>query len=264
MEEQGASEDSDPDQRDSEPGSKASARNNDDNVIPENVPETVWVPDFNLGEDVRDERRLEQDRLWSKAIADGRVHLSHREFALQYAPRFQAAIEDFEIVTALVEGMYSTKKSCPLRLLNETVMNFIVQWALPGQAPLVRAICFRREVEKLFASPAFEEYYRSMPNFRVCLRKRPLLEPERKAGAYDVTQCVSKHSLILHEGKLARNGRLLSMTHHQFAFDHIFDERYTNDDLCKEAVEPLLTQALEGNHTTLLCFGQTGTGDSPS
>lgn len=246
-----------------------------------------WV-DFSLGEDIRDDRRLEQDRQWAKAISDGRVHLSHREFALLYGPRFQAAIEDFHVVRLLVQGMYSPKSS--LHKLNELVLNFIVEYAFPGQAPLVSAILSQCQVEHHLASPICQALQEQRQDFLVCVRKRPLLWQEIDMGAYDVTsfpatangmdsyqqyielnrracrreKSESKRkfpqSMRLHEGKLARNGRLLSMTHHHFLFDRVYDATVQTNDICDDVVAPLMVRTLQGQASTMLCFGQTGTG----
>ena len=37
---------------------------------------------------------------------------------------------------------------------------------------------------------------------------------------YDVCRTDTANTVTLHEGKLARNGRQLSMTHRQYALDH--------------------------------------------
>lgn len=261
-----------------------------------------WV-DFSLGEDVRGDRRLEQDRQWAKAISDGRVHLSHREFALLYGPRFQAAIEDFHMVHLLVRGMYSQGSS--LHRLNELVLTFIVEYAFPGQAPLVSAIVAQCETEYRLASPYCQAMQAAQDDFLVCVRKRPLLWQEVDVGAYDVTSIPSHahamdsyhhfvvtnqqqalaavassalnrpnnattadaadtpdfpQTLRLHEGKLARNGRLLSMTHHHMLFDRVYDATVDTNAICDDVVAPLIRRTLAGKASTLLCFGQTGTG----
>lgn len=217
-----------------------------------------WDVNFSLGEDVRDERRLEQDREWAQAISDGRVHLSHREFALLYGQRFKAAMADYYLIQMMVTGLYTP--GCALHRINELLLSFIIEYALPGQGPLVYAIVKRRSVEDLFKTKSFLQSRAEHQHFRVCLRKRPLLSQEVATGAYDVTAVTSQNTMLLHEGKLARNGRLLSMTHHHVAFDHIFDQHTTNSALCADAVEPLVQRALQGHQSTLLCFGQTGTG----
>lgn len=97
--------------------------------------------------------------------------------------------------------------------------------------------------------------------FRICLRKRPMMNYEVAFGAYDVCTVDTRNGLTLHEGRLARNGRQLSMTHHQFVVDRVFDESATNEAVCLDAVEPLVSWAEAGHTSTLLCFGQTGTGE---
>eukprot|EP01033_Poteriospumella_lacustris_P007234 gene7234-5207_t len=265
-----------------------------------------WV-DFSLGEDVRGDRRMEQDRQWAKAISDGRVHLSHREFALLYGPRFQASIEDFHMVHLLVRGMYS--QGSTLHRLNELVLTFIVEYAFPGQAPLVSAIVAQCETEYRLASPYCQAMQAAQDDFLVCVRKRPLLWQEVDVGAYDVTSIPTHahamdsyhhfvtnqqalaaeavavgstepkrpdgtaaaataaasatdfpQTLRLHEGKLARNGRLLSMTHHHMLFDRVYDATVDTNAICDDAVAPLIRRTLAGKASTLLCFGQTGTG----
>jgi kinesin family protein 2/24 len=215
-----------------------------------------WV-NFSLGEDVRDERRLEQDRKWASAVQDGRIHLSHREFALLYGARFLSAIRDHSHVQLLIYGMF--KKKCILSLLNEVLMTIIIEYALPGQGPLIQAIMAMKQAEEAIQNGTLFESLANQ-HFRICLRKRPLMDMEIENGGYDVARVISDHSLILHEGKLARNGRVLSMSHHHFQFDKIFHEHTTNLQVCIDAVEPLLQRAMEGHRSTLLCFGQTGTG----
>jgi ketosteroid isomerase-like protein len=216
-----------------------------------------WV-NFELGEDVRDERRLEQDRQWAQAVADGRVHLSHREFAVLYGPRFTVAIEDYYLIKLLVLGMYSRKSI--LRKIEVEILTIIIEYALPGQATLVRSIVQNMETEKTLNYLLGNVKNDASDAFRICVRKRPLLAFERAQGAYEVTHVSGDHSILLHEGRLARNGRLLSMNHHQFAVDNVYDEKTSNEELCRQVVEPLLSWVERGNNATLLCFGQTGTG----
>ena len=302
-------------------------------VIKQNV-------DFALGEDFRDAKREEQDRLWSQAVADGRVHLSHREFAMEYADRFKQAIRYFHSVRTMIRGMYSppiTSKdndkhtgSFFVHRLNESLLYKIIEFAYPGQCDLVFFIANGRERERFLTTfyqqqhawltrgelnvdnnnvmesssgtanaveddpfismiKKLEQQFSHVQNhqlmihdrlkdgvgdddadneragnrgqpFRLCVRKRPLLAMERQIGAYDVASAVSPHMMLLHEGKMARTGRLLTMTHHLYALDRVFHEFVSNQDICDETVLPLLQWALEGNQSTLLCFGQTGTG----
>lgn len=215
-----------------------------------------WV-NFSLGEDVRDERRQEQDRLWSKAVADGRSHFSHREFALEYGQQFRGAIDNFTIVKLLLDGTYC--KQSLLHKIDEMLVHIIVEYALPGQSALVPAMMYQREMRP-YVTQFFQQKASAEARIRICLRPRPLLMEEQAMGCYDIARIVDAHEVILHEGKLARNGRLLSMTHHRMLFDRVYDPRTSNERICADAIQPLMDWAMEGKRATLLCFGQTGTG----
>lgn len=223
--------------------------------VVQNVPADEWA----LGEDIRNERRLEQDRLWSQAVADGRVHLSHREFALKYGPRFVSAIHDYQIIRWIILEMYSPQSL--FQKLSIELITIISEYAFPGQGPLARAIIAQLQKEK-----ELNDFYHTNENklalspFRICLRKRMLFDWELAEGAYETCFKVTDHSILLHEGKLARNGRLLSMTHHEYSFDRIFDETTNNEEVCQDVVDPLLHWVEQGHDSTLVCFGQTGTG----
>jgi hypothetical protein len=213
-----------------------------------------WV-DFNLGEDVRDERRLEQDQLWADAVVDGRSHISHREFCVEYAAQFRLALEQYTVVELLVDGLYSFPS--PLSRLSYELLHLIVVYALPGQGDLVHALVQRRQL-----ASSLQNSYAIDPtsDVQIYLRKRPLLFYERRRGLYDVLRVLGRQEVIFHEGKLARNGRQLSMTHHRSIFDHIFDQNDGNDVVCERSLRPLLVTVFAGGRGTLLCFGQTGTG----
>ena len=61
---------------------------------------------------------------------------------------------------------------------------------------------------------------------------------------------------------LSRTGKRLNVSHLEFMFDKVWAGTSTQKNVTDEAVEPLLNHALsdEGGHSTLLLFGQTGTG----
>ncbi|RYG58962.1 hypothetical protein EON64_20740, partial [archaeon] len=234
-----------------------------------------WV-NFSLGEDVRDERRQEQDKKWADAVADGRQHFSHREFALEYARQFEESIGMFTLVNMLLHAV-QCKKSIFSKVDIE-IVSIIVEYALPGQAELVTA--WRARCDNLKATLAFflqrrqqallplklkntphtASYERDDGNILLYLRKRPILPFEKQKGCYDCVRVLNTQEVVFHEGKLARNGRLLSMTHHRMLFDRVFSEQEDNAAVCQEVVSRLMEQALAGQKSTLLCFGQTGTG----
>lgn len=215
---------------------------------------------FELGEDVRDETRLRQDREWSGAVADGRGHVSHREMAMLNAPQLCLAISDYLLIDELVSALDS-KESILNKITPET-LRLIVEYAFPGHETLVTSSVIRRKLGPLIdAERAYSNHGNEFP-FRICLRKRPMMPYEHDFGAYDVCSLDTRNGLTLHEGKLARNGRQLTMTHHQFVVDRVYEEEADNATVCLDAVEPLLSWAEAGHSSTLLCFGQTGTGEN--
>ena len=84
---------------------------------------------------------------------------------------------------------------------------------------------------------------------------------EHMEGCYDVCDTsTTPNGLTLHDGKLSRNGRLLHTTHRNYVFDKVFDEHCSNNHVCIDVVEPMIQWIMQGMNSTLLCFGQTGTG----
>ena len=67
-------------------------------------------------------------------------------------------------------------------------------------------------------------------------------------------------SITFHDGRLARNGKRLSMMHSTFQVDKVFGAEANNEQLTESEVAPMLTRANNGGNATLVCFGQTGTG----
>lgn len=241
--------------------------------------ENDFTVDFELGEDVRDESRLKQDANWAKAISDGRTHISHREFSVKHSQEFQKAILDYYTVEELVNSIMNSRNISLFRCITPEVLRLIVDFAFAGQGLLVIGSSMRRNLadcndDLLFIKQKLKEQRRNLMltnsnnsaaafsfTFKICARKRPLLPIEILEGCYDScdSRSISK-GLTLHDGKLARNGRLLHMTHRSYVFDEVFDESVGNFSMCQSTIDPLLQFALSGRNATLLCFGQTGTG----
>jgi len=92
---------------------------------------------------------------------------------------------------------------------------------------------------------------------RVMARKRPLLPQE----AYHCVSTEGKNnSVVVHDGRVHRDGRTLYMSHSRFCLDRIFNEMDDNATVYREAVQPLFQRVLSGGRASLLLFGQTGTG----
>mmetsp|Transcript_86503 Transcript_86503/g.253191 ORF Transcript_86503/g.253191 Transcript_86503/m.253191 type:complete len:629 (-) Transcript_86503:101-1987(-) len=97
--------------------------------------------------------------------------------------------------------------------------------------------------------------------FRVMGRLRPLLPGEREDGAYGALSTEdSNNALVVHDGRVHRDGRTLYMVHSRFCLDRVYGAGETNEAVYADAAQPLLQAALAGDRATLLLFGQTGTG----
>jgi kinesin family protein 2/24 len=219
-----------------------------------------WV-DFDLGEDVRDADRLLQDEKWQNATADGRVHLSHRENTFKHSLEFKQAIRNYYVIT---EDLFRSlsQKSCKFSKLDENMLRLIVDYAFPGGQGLLVEL----ESDRLMANKRLlayiDEYGKEneLP-FRICVRSRPLHHFEMNSGAYNCLYAKPKEStIILHDGRLARNDRSLSMKHSHYVLDRVWNEEATNNDICIDEIEPLVKQIENGNNASLILFGQTGTG----
>jgi hypothetical protein len=256
----------------------------------QNVAEDVG---FTLGEDIRTETRLLQDETWKTAVADGRSHVSNREYSSLHSSEFICAIEDFKTVSFLLAA-YSSRHNI-LRKLNIELLKLIVEYALPGQSPLVMAEAAilnektkrslalnalilsasaegrdrrgerERDREPSMGVDELTENLNGLPNdnsFRICARCRPLLDYEKEGGAYCCVDPSKKSSeIVVHDGRLARNGRQLTMAHKAFPLNRVWDVDASNDEVCQSEVEPLLVRVKQGYSSSLLCFGQTGTNN---
>mmetsp|Transcript_43866 Transcript_43866/g.132778 ORF Transcript_43866/g.132778 Transcript_43866/m.132778 type:complete len:637 (+) Transcript_43866:42-1952(+) len=97
--------------------------------------------------------------------------------------------------------------------------------------------------------------------FRVMARKRPLLPSEREARLYDTLSTEgANNAVVVHDGRVHRDGRTLYMVHSRFCLDRIFGASESNDTVYTDAAQPLLHAAAAGGRATLVLFGQTGTG----
>jgi hypothetical protein len=224
--------------------------------------EWTWV-DFELGENVPNQALDEQ---WKDAVIDGRKHVSNHELALSHAKEFIEGIASFRILECLVDAML--KDVHPLSLLSDNIFRLIIEYALPGQGPLVPFI-----FSKLLNSSMPSKLDSSFLPFRVCVRKRPLFDFEVQRGSYDTVQSNDNHlsgrrreergnnkAITTHDGRLARNGRILTINHRSYSFDRVWDECASNYDVCRDEIAPLVNWAAQGKSASVLCFGQTGTG----
>jgi kinesin family protein 2/24 len=97
----------------------------------------------------------------------------------------------------------------------------------------------------------------------VAVRKRPLLQ-HREGDDYDVLTAASARVLVCHEPKKDVK-ETLTCHHHEFRFDHVFDEDSSTAQIYDEAVAPSLLATLsQAPHSranlTVFAYGQTGSG----
>mmetsp|Transcript_59963 Transcript_59963/g.111186 ORF Transcript_59963/g.111186 Transcript_59963/m.111186 type:complete len:662 (-) Transcript_59963:160-2145(-) len=98
-------------------------------------------------------------------------------------------------------------------------------------------------------------------NFKVMARKRPVQAEEKEIGQYDSVSIEGKNNaVVVHDGRVHRDGRTLYMVHSRYCLDRIFSEVESNARVYTEAAKPLLEAVLKGNRSTFILFGQTGTG----
>ncbi len=177
--------------------------------------------------------------------------MSHREFAVKHASFILKAISNFQCVEELVSSL--SKRRVPPEIQKQ-----ITDYLLRSHSALVYSSLLRREKVRYYSVNS--ETFRD--NFRVYIRKRPLFGFETNEGLYDITDISGGgRCLHVHDGKMARSGRLITMTHKAYIADRVFGDRADEKEFCAEVVGPLLDSAVNNRgNSTLLCFGQTGTG----
>lgn len=93
----------------------------------------------------------------------------------------------------------------------------------------------------------------SMPQkIIVCVRKKPLEDYEK-----DIVQC-QNNNILVHENKKRLD--LSSYMHqHSFFYDHVFNENITNEQIFED-VKGILKHVYSGGNSSIIAYGQTGTG----
>lgn len=94
---------------------------------------------------------------------------------------------------------------------------------------------------------------------QVIIRKRPLNSKEISKGDTDILFKTSSNTLVVREQRLKVD--LTKYTEeHNFAFDGVYTEEVTNQDLYLNAVQPIVHAAFLGAKVTCFAYGQTGSG----
>jgi len=183
-------------------------------------------------------------------VIDGRAHFSIRELNRLHAQRMKDTIREYHIVRTLVIGL--EQPGCPLYGLTKEQLEKIISHYTDHSEPLVQHLHSQRLLCPLG---------RGDSHLRIAVRKRPLLPFELKSGEYDVIDTDhSQSTIVCHDGCLARSGRRLTMNHRFYRFDKIWGQNTDNAQVFNEEVKPLVDWTMAGNNSTVLCYGQTGTG----
>lgn len=95
---------------------------------------------------------------------------------------------------------------------------------------------------------------------RVCVRRRPIFKYELKDHEFDVLTCIGRGRIVVHDARMHVDMKRQFLHHHEFAFDNVFDQHATNQDVYEAAAKPLVTFATAGGYATCLMYGQTGSG----
>ena len=149
------------------------------------------------------------------------------------------------------------------KLLNHEMVRVIFEFAYEGSGPVVTACVYNQYKSEL---RQLQENNDINCPFRICIRKRPIMNWESEMNEYDIvnSNCLLYNPLLnlvaIHNGRLARSGRQLSMTHHHFFVSRYFSEYASNLEVSNSAIEPHIKWAEAGNDSTIMFYGQTGTG----
>lgn len=94
------------------------------------------------------------------------------------------------------------------------------------------------------------------PKVTVCVRKRPI------EASKDVIE-IENNTIIVHNNKLSYslNDILCS---HKFQFDKVYNGESTNNEIFKNSIENMVDYTLNGGCSTVVAYGQTGTGKTHS
>jgi hypothetical protein len=147
-----------------------------------------------------------------------------------------------------------------MKVLNQDIVRRIIEYTYSGHGPLVTAALLNEKTSRI---KFLNDSYDIDSSFKIFVRKRPMLHWELKQNSYDVVNTRSRpNEVVVHDGKLARNGRQLTMSHRHYFVTRCFGPEVNNTEVCLETIEPLMQWVELGNPSTLLCYGQTGTGRS--
>ncbi|KAJ1649459.1 hypothetical protein IWQ61_009465 [Dispira simplex] len=94
---------------------------------------------------------------------------------------------------------------------------------------------------------------------RVCVRKRPLSSREQNRKESDIVHILTRRHLVVNEPKV-KVDMTKYIEEHNFAFDEVFDDATSNQELYRRTAMPLVEYIFHGGKATCFAYGQTGSG----
>jgi len=97
----------------------------------------------------------------------------------------------------------------------------------------------------------------------VYVRKRPFFDKEKEKGEYDVVNCSlsnSQQEICVSNCLFKADLKTPYIMHNRFTFDHVFNERATNQQVYDSTALGLVKHSLGGGLACMFMFGQTGSG----
>lgn len=95
----------------------------------------------------------------------------------------------------------------------------------------------------------------------VYARKRPLFEPEKKRGEYDVVSVKNRSVAVVHNCQMHADLKRMFVKHCAYDLSGgVFDETAQEHEVYARAAAPLVLQSLQGGVAALFMYGQTGSG----
>lgn len=100
-------------------------------------------------------------------------------------------------------------------------------------------------------------------NFSVCVRVRPLIEREIRAGEEEVIQISDESKIItILEPMISSTVDATAYAKHSFTFDQVFGPDISQSQVYNQQCRPIIDSVFRGFNATILAYGQTGTGKS--
>lgn len=185
-------------------------------------------------------------------MSEVRALANAREARLLLGGEFRNAITDFQLCTIQLRLLHKMLLNAPIPF-NEMALR-ILAFLYPSSLARGALATWLQEAENVRAGAL--AYVGKMKLF---VRIRPLMPQEHERNEY-VCTTGDAQGIVVHDGRIAKDGRSLYMVHRRFLC-RTFDADTQTHAVYDTAVRPLVTRATEaGEGATVLMWGQTGTG----